>query len=320
MREGLVGLRHTVGVFALLHRGAAVVGRVQQLGTEAVGHGLLRTAAGGLDDPADRQRLSALRADLDRHLVGRAADAAGAHLEVRLHIVQGIVEGLHRVGLRLLLDLSQGAVDNGLGSRLLAGIHQRVDELGDHQIAKLGIRQNFALLGSVTTGHRDLSLLRPLGAILGTALLAVLDALGIERAADDVIANAGQVLHTAATDHDDGVFLQVVAFAGNVGRDFKAVGETDARNLAQGGVRLLRRRRIDAGADAALLRAGLQGRNLVARLQRRARVSDQLVDRWHSILTFARPGRAHWRLETAMCKMTSPKRRSPTWSAAGLES
>jgi hypothetical protein len=39
-------------------------------------------------------------------------------------------------------------------------------------------------------------------------------------------------------------------------------------------------------------------------------VSDQLVDRWHSILTFARPGRAHWRLETAMCKTTSSKRRS----------
>ena len=183
---------------------------------QAVGHGLLRTAARGLDDPADRQRLGAVRADFDRHLVGRAADAAGAHLEVRLHVVQRIVEGLHRIGLRLLLDLGQRAVDDGLGSRLLAGIHQRVDELGDHQIAKLGIRQNFALLGSVTTGHRDLSLLRPLGAILGTALLAVLDALGVERAADDVVANAGQVLHAAATDHDDGVFLQVVAFAGNV--------------------------------------------------------------------------------------------------------
>src|SRR5918911_4925128 len=106
------------------------------------------------------------------------------------------------------------------------------------------------------------------------------------------------------------MLLEVVTLAGDVRRDLHAVRQADARDLAQGGVRLLRRRRIDARADAALLRAGLQRRNLVARLQRRARVSDQLVDRWHSILTFARPGRAHWRLETAMCKTTSSKRRS----------
>jgi hypothetical protein len=135
---------------------------------------------------------------------------------MRLHVIQRIEERLHRIGLGLLLDLGQRAIDNGLGSRLLAGIHQRVHELGQDQVAELGIGQNFALFSCVTTGHCDLSLLRPLGAVFRTALLAVLHALRIQRAADDVVTHTRQILHAATADHDDRVFLKVVAFARDV--------------------------------------------------------------------------------------------------------
>src|SRR6202000_833089 len=197
----LVGLRHAMGVFALLHRGAAVVGGIHQLGGEAIGHRLLRAAARGGDDPADRQRLGAIGADFDRHLVGGTADAAGAHFEVRLHVGERLVERLHRVALGLLLDLGHGAVDDGLGGRLLALVHQAVHELGDDDVAIFGVGEDFARPGGVTAGHGALSLLRPLRAVLRTALPAVLDTLGVERAADDVIANARQILHAAAADH-----------------------------------------------------------------------------------------------------------------------
>src|SRR6266446_4994759 len=60
------------------------------------------------------------------------------------------------------------------------------------------------------------SLLRPLGAVFGPALAAVLDALGVERTADDVIAHAGQILDAAAADEHDRVLLQIVALAGDV--------------------------------------------------------------------------------------------------------
>ena len=60
MREGAVGVRHAVRVLALLHGVAAVVGCVEQLGREALDHGLVVAAAGSLDDPADRQGLTAL--------------------------------------------------------------------------------------------------------------------------------------------------------------------------------------------------------------------------------------------------------------------
>src|SRR3546814_9049924 len=84
-----------------------------------------------------------------------------------------------------------------------------------------------------------------LGAVLRTALLAVLHTLRIEHAAQDVIAHAGKVAHTAAADQHDAVLLEVVAFAGDIGDDFALVGQTDLGDLAERRVRLFRRRRID---------------------------------------------------------------------------
>src|ERR1700712_2042290 len=91
-----------------------------------------------------------------------------------------------------------------------------------------------------------LSLLRTLGAIERAALLAILDALGVQHAADDVVANARQILHAAAADQHDAVFLQVVAFAGNIREGFIAVGQANLRHLAKRRVRLLRGHGIDA--------------------------------------------------------------------------
>src|SRR5512142_3490573 len=56
-------------------------------------------------------------------------------------------------------------------------------------------------------------LLRTLGAVERTALLAVLDALGVEHAADDVIADARKVLHAATADQHHRALLQVMTFA-----------------------------------------------------------------------------------------------------------
>src|SRR5271156_1051575 len=110
--------------------------------------------------------------------------------------------------------------------------------------------------------------LRTLGAVFRPALLAVLDSLGVQHAAQDVVADAGQVLDAAATDHDHRMLLQVVALAGDIADDLEAVGQPHLGDLAERRIRLLRRRRIDARAHAALLRRLLQGRNLLARLLR----------------------------------------------------
>src|SRR4051794_19747522 len=59
-------------------------------------------------------------------------------------------------------------------------------------------------------------LLRTLGAVFGTAPLAVLDPLGVEHAAQHMIAHAGKVAHTAAADQDHRVLLKIMAFTGDV--------------------------------------------------------------------------------------------------------
>src|SRR6476659_2018042 len=104
VREGLVGLGHLVRVLATLHRGAETVAGVEDLVHEALGHGLLTALPRVADEPAQGESRGPVRLDLDRHLVGRTADATG-------------------------LDLD-GAGDYGLRDRLLAVEEDLVDQLG----------------------------------------------------------------------------------------------------------------------------------------------------------------------------------------------
>src|ERR1051325_5932642 len=99
----------------------------------------------------------------------------------------------------------------------------------------------------------------PLGAVLRTALATIGDAGGVQRAANDVIANAGQVLDTTPADQHHRVLLKVVPLARDIGRHLHPVGEPHARDLAQRRVRLLGRGGVDTNADPAPLRTGLQG-------------------------------------------------------------
>ena len=80
---------------------------------------------------------------------------------------------------------------------------------------------------------------------------------GVQRAAHDVVAHAREILHAPAADEHDRVLLEVVPFARDVAGDLDAVGEPDARDLAERRVRLLRRGGVHARAHAPLLRAAL---------------------------------------------------------------
>src|SRR5215475_11593135 len=125
-------------------------------------------------------------------------------------------------------------------------------------------------------------LLGPLCSILGASLLAVGDPLRVEHAADDVVAHAGKVLDPAAADHHHRVLLQVVTLAGDVTDHLKAIGQAYLGNLAQRRIRLLRRRGIDARADAALLRTRLHVACLLAVGLLRPRLADQLLNGRHA--------------------------------------
>ena len=106
------------------------------------------------------------------------------------------------------------------------------------------------LLGSTGLGT--------LGTVFAAALGAVLHACGIESAADDVVAYTGKVLHTAAAHHYDGVLLQVVAFAGDVGVHFLAVGQAHTCDLTHCRIRLFGGGGVHTHTDTATLGARIQ--------------------------------------------------------------
>src|SRR6185369_6175262 len=102
-----------------------------------------------------------------------------------------------------------------------------------------------------------------LGSVLRATLVAIANTARVQCAANDVIANTRQVLHTTAANEHDRVLLQVVSFTRDVRSHFVAVRQAHARNFAQRRVRLLRRGSVDSRADTALLRIALQRRSLL---------------------------------------------------------
>src|SRR5690606_17342366 len=158
MREGLVGLRHPMDLVALLDGAATILGGFHQFVGQALAHRLLGALLGRLAQPAHRQRRTADRTDLDRHLVVRATDPAALDLHHRAAVLQRLVEDLDRVLARAGLDLLERAIEHALGNGLLAVEHQDVDELGDIHTAIERIRQDLALGYFATTRHSITSL------------------------------------------------------------------------------------------------------------------------------------------------------------------
>src|SRR5690554_425961 len=155
-----------------------------------------------------------------------------------------------------------------------------------------GIARFFLLTQTIEIGVLGLSAasaLRALHAVLAALAVAVRlvraarsrGAGGVEGAAHDVVTHTRQILHTTSADEHHAVLLEVVSLTGDVADDFHAVGEADAAHLAEGRVRLLRRRRVDAHAHASLLGAGPQGRGVRRGPLRFTAVADQLLDSRH---------------------------------------
>src|SRR5438046_749665 len=164
-------------------------------------------------------------------------------------------------------------------------------------------------------GIRVLSF-RALGAVLGAALFAVGHADRIQGAAGAVVAHAGKFLHASAPNHHDRVLLKVVTDAGDVRRDFDAIGQANARDFSKSRVRLLRRRRVDARANAALLRRGVERRAGGLDAHPLAPVSYQLRNRRHRLSCHPGPPEP-WKGPRSTVNRFYPTGRDPRQGAAG---
>src|ERR1700678_1434764 len=70
-----------------------------------------------------------------------------------------------------------------------------------------------------------------LGAVAATGLVPLADSRCVEGPPDHLVADPGEVLHAAAAHQHDGVLLQVVTLAGDVGGHLQPTGEPDPGHL-----------------------------------------------------------------------------------------
>src|SRR6185436_18448632 len=96
-------------------------------------------------------------ADLHGDLIGRAADAAGLHLDRRLDVLDRLLEHLHRVVVRLRPDHLESVIEDPLSDRLLAVLHDHVHELGHELRIVERVRKDLPLRNLSAPGHRWLS-------------------------------------------------------------------------------------------------------------------------------------------------------------------
>src|SRR5580704_15017723 len=131
-----------------------------------------------------------------------------------------------------------------------------------------------------------MSALLLLRAVAAACLLAVADTLGVQGAADDLVAHARQVTDAAAAHEHDRVLLQVVTHARDIGGDLDLAGQPDPGDLPQRRVGLLGCGGVDARAYPAPLRAALQRRRCVLGYLVLPALPDQLLDRGQRVSVF----------------------------------
>src|SRR3954447_26438431 len=136
MAERLVGVGHLVRVFAPLDGGAEVVAGVDELGRELLAHRLAAPPAGGLDEPPDAEREPAIAADLDRDLVGGAADPTGLDLDDRRRVAQRELEDLETRPVRLRLGTGERLAEDPVGEVALPVRHQLRGEAGRRPVGR----------------------------------------------------------------------------------------------------------------------------------------------------------------------------------------
>src|SRR6056300_556063 len=124
MCECAVGLSHLVSIFALFDGIAAVICSIEKLTGQTRCHGCLPALARAVDNPADGQSLTAIGAHLNRYLICSPPNTTRAHLKVRAHIIQRIMEYLGWLYAYFGLNLVKCAIDDLFSDRALAIKHQ----------------------------------------------------------------------------------------------------------------------------------------------------------------------------------------------------
>ena len=117
------------------------------------------------------------------------------------------------------------------------------------------------------------------------SITVLMDSFGGKKlnAPNDVVADRRKILYPATPNQHDRVLLQVVPLSRDVGRNLHPIGQPYAGDLAECGVRFLRRRRVDARANTPFLWASLECGSGGPLGLNPAALSDQLIDCGHQL-------------------------------------
>src|SRR5229473_1790036 len=115
MRECLVRIGHAMRVVLLLHRVAAIVGRVEQLSGETIGHRFLAAPARIRNYPTNSECATSLLMNFDRNLIGGSSYAPRLHFHGGTHVLDGFLKNFERLFTGLFANLSQSVVKSLLG-------------------------------------------------------------------------------------------------------------------------------------------------------------------------------------------------------------
>ncbi len=145
----------------------------------------------------------------------------------------------------------------------------------------LGSGRRSRLCGLFLLGILGLSLdvFRSFGAVATTTLAAGIYPACIQGSTYHVVANPRKVLDPASPNENDGVFLEIMALSGNIGRHLDAIGQPNAGNFAQSGVRLFRCGGINSRANAPPLGTTIEGRSFSLPDSLSSTATDELIDR-----------------------------------------
>src|ERR1041384_1571634 len=139
MGECLVGFRHLVSVFFLLHRVSLVVRGGDKFCRKLERHRLVFAFAGVADQPPDREGDAPVGTHFRRYLVRCAADATRADFKERLDVADGLLEDFQARPLPALLGDREGVVDDAPRKGFLPLLQHAVDELRHQDVVVLGV-------------------------------------------------------------------------------------------------------------------------------------------------------------------------------------
>ncbi len=113
--KSLVGICHFVGIFLLLKGGTGIIVSIHEFSGKPFTHFAARSGTGGIDKPSHSEGFPAGFPNLNRNLIGCAADSAGFNFDNRLHIIKRLEENFQRILFRFCLKNSQSIMNNAKG-------------------------------------------------------------------------------------------------------------------------------------------------------------------------------------------------------------